>query len=73
MSETTDFHDGVVKAALEELRADPIPLHTFALYHDHESAAVSVCADIRESSTKGVHSQNRFMMKYFPEHIREGE
>src|SRR5437016_14539424 len=72
MSEIADFLGGVVKAALKELRADPVPIHTFALYHDHESAMVSVCVDTKESSTKFVDDSNGWLMKYFAEHIHNG-
>ena len=72
MSEIYNFLDGVVKAALAELRADPIPLYTFAIYHDHESAAVSVCADTKESSLALVRLSNKWAMKYFAQHVRAG-
>lgn len=72
MGNLTDFLDGVIKKALEELRADPIPIYTFALYHDHESAIVSVCVDTKDSSTKLVRESNRWSMNYFVEHVQNG-
>ncbi len=72
MIEPFDFLDRVIKAALAELAADPIPIYTFALYHDHESGAVSVCADTRESSLALVRQSNAWTMKYFAEHVRDG-
>lgn len=72
MNEITEFLDGVVKAALVELRADPIPIYTFAFYYDHESAAVSVCADTKESSLASIRQSNKWSMDYFAQHIREG-
>lgn len=72
MSALSKFLADVIKAALTELRADPIPILTFAFYHDHESGIVSVCADTKESSTKLVRSSNRWSMGYFAEHIKSG-
>ncbi len=73
MSDTPQFLDSVVKAALAKLRADPIPLYTFALYHDHESAAVSVCADTKESSLASLRRSNNWSMRYFAQHVRDGK
>lgn len=72
MSELSEFLAGVVKGALTELREDPIPVHTFAFYHDHESGIVSVCVDTKESSAKLVRSSNQWAMGYFAEHIQSG-
>jgi hypothetical protein len=72
MNEPFDFLDRVVKAELSELVADSIAIYTFALYHDHESGTVSVCADTMESSRALVRQSNAWTMKYFAEHVRDG-
>ena len=64
---------GVLDEAIGELKREKVPVYTFAFYHDHESAAVSVCADTNESSARCVHSSNRYGMKYFAEAIRKGD
>lgn len=61
----------VLQRALAEVRDHAIPVYTFALYHDQESAAVSVCVDTQESSAKLVASSNRHSMKYFAEAVAE--
>ncbi len=66
------FLDGIIKAALADLRADPILIHTFALYHDHESNAVAVCADTKENSRETIRQSNRWSLKYFTQHVRDG-
>jgi len=72
MSALSEFLSDVIKAALTELRESPIPIHTFAFYHDHESGIVSVCVDTKESSTKLVRSSNHWSMGYFTKHIQSG-
>ena len=61
--------EGVLEAALAEISAKAIPVFTFAMYHDHESRAVSVCVDTEESSARSVASENRYNMRYFVEAI----
>ena len=61
-----------MKVAVLELRANPIPIHTFAFYHDHESGAVSVCVDTKESSLRLVRKSNEWSMKHFAEHVQDG-
>jgi hypothetical protein len=72
MSDLNSFLASVVKAAVAELQAAPIPIHTFAFYHDHESNAVSVCADTKESSLRAVRKSNQWSMKYFAQHLLDG-
>ena len=72
MSNIPELFSGVIKAALSEVRKDPIPVYTFALYHDHESGFVSVCVDTKESSMRLVRDSNRWDMRYFAEHIQSG-
>jgi hypothetical protein len=70
---TTDsFLKAALKAAIVQLRADPVPIHTFAFYHDHESGAVSVCVDTKESSREHLNRSNRWSMKHFAQHIQAG-
>lgn len=72
MGDLNSFLNSVLKAAISELRASPVPIHTFAFYHDHESGAVSVCVDTRESSLKLVRRSNQWSMRQFSQHIRDG-
>lgn len=72
MSGIDKFLDGIVRTALAELRAASIPLFTFALYHDHESAAISVCVDTKESSLASVAQSNQWSMRHFARHIQDG-
>lgn len=66
------FLEDVLLAALSELRSDPIDLYTIAFYHDHESRAVSVCADTKSESQQTVRAGNAWAMKYFAQHIDDG-
>jgi hypothetical protein len=63
----------ILEEAIAEVRARRVPVFTFALYHDHESAAVSVCVDTEENSKKVVQSINSFNMKYFTKAVRSGD
>lgn len=65
--------DSVVKSALVELAQNPIPIFTFAFYHDHESHAISVCVDTRVSSRICVQETNQWMMQHFIDQIRVGD
>jgi hypothetical protein len=66
-----ELFSSVLRQALAEIRKETIPVYTFALYHDHESATVSVCVDTQESSAKLVASSNAHSMRYFAEAIAE--
>jgi hypothetical protein len=66
---TAELLSSVLHRALAEVRQKSIPIYTFALYHDHESSAVSVCVDTEENSGKNVASTNRYNMKYFMQAI----
>jgi hypothetical protein len=63
----------VLDAALTEVRAKAIPVFTFALYHNHESRAVSVCVDTEENSRQTVLSSDGYSMRYFLKAIDEGD
>jgi hypothetical protein len=73
MTAIDQFLGDAVGAALGELRDDPIPVYTFAFYHDHESGAVSICVDTIENSSEAILRSNDWSMKHFNEHIRSGE
>lgn len=66
------FLNAVLTEAILRLRADPVPIHTFAFYHDYESGAVSVCVDTKESSRQHLRQGNRWSMKHFAQHIQAG-
>jgi hypothetical protein len=66
------FED-VLSRAISEVRGRGIDVFTFAFYHDHESAAVSVCVDTEASSAKLVLSQNAFSMRYFADAVAKGD
>ena len=72
MSDLDNFLEGVMQTALSELLGSPVPVHTFAFYHDHESGAVSVCVDTKESSLRLVRQSNQWSMKYFAQHLKDG-
>jgi hypothetical protein len=72
VSTILEFLSNVIETALVQLREYPIPIYTFAFYHDHESGFVSVCVDTKESSKKSVHESNKWSMNYFTEHIQNG-
>jgi len=68
-----DIFSSVLKSALIEIREKSFPIYTFALYHDHESAEISVCADTLENSAKFVVSSNNYRMKYFSDAIIDND
>jgi hypothetical protein len=61
----------VLDRALAEVQSQSLPVYTFALYHDHESGAISVCVDTEDNSSRSVASSNRFNMKYFMKAIAD--
>jgi len=63
----------VISAAVLELRSKAFPLFTFALYFDHESEALSACADTEENSTRTVASVNRYNAKFFHQYLAAGD
>ncbi len=72
MSAALLFHD-VLESALSEIESSGIPVFTFAMYHDHESGAVSVCADSEENSARAVTSMNAYNAKYFGAAVAKGD
>jgi hypothetical protein len=73
MAEPSYFFESVLDKALAEVKARAIPVFTFALYHDHESEAVSVCVDTEENSNQFVLATNRLQMRYFMEAVENGD
>ena len=63
----------VLDTALAELRAAGIDVFSFALYHDHESRAVSVCVDTEANSWRAVDESNRYSAAHFQEAIAQGD
>lgn len=59
----------VVDRALAEARSRSIRVYTFAFYHDHESAAVSVCVDTQDNSERVVRGINAYNSKHFFEAV----
>jgi hypothetical protein len=69
MKRLQTLFDTVIRDAIAVLKTKGIPLHTFAFYHDHESAAVSVCADTEANSRRVVLQMNRYRIGHFIEAI----
>ena len=65
--------DDVISTAILEIRASGMDLFTFAFYHDHESAAVSICADTKASSVRSVRGHNAFFLKRFAEAVARSD
>lgn len=71
--ETASLFEAVLEGALREVTARQLPVYTFALYHDHESEAVSVCVDTEEQSAKTAASINQYNARYFSQAIANGD
>jgi hypothetical protein len=71
--EARSLFASVLNTALSEVTVKAIPIFTFALYHDHESSAVSVCVDTEENSNRSVVATNAFNMRYFMKAIANGD
>lgn len=63
----------VLERALAEIATAQLPVYTFVLYHDHESEAVSVCADTEERSAGVVATMNRYNAGYFAKAVANGD
>jgi hypothetical protein len=72
MSDLNSFLASVIDSALSTLTQEAFPLYTFAFYNDHESSAVSVCADTMANSTRVVGEINRYNLKYFSKAVQAG-
>lgn len=72
MSAALLFHE-VLESALTELELSGLPVFTFAMYHDQESGAVSVCADSEENSARAVASMNAYNAKHFGIAVAKGD
>jgi hypothetical protein len=64
--------DDVLSRAILEVRAAGIDVFTFAFYHDHESAAVSICVDTEASSVQAIRSGRAFKAKHFADAVATG-
>lgn len=62
----------VLNRAIADLEAKKLQVYTFSFYHDHESNALSVCADTEENSKRTVAIINGNNMKHFMRAVREG-
>jgi hypothetical protein len=63
----------VLSQAIDEVRNRGTPVYTFAFYHDHESAAVSVCVDTEANSLRSVAKSNAHSLRYFVEAMDAGD
>ena len=69
ITDTQRLFNDVLARAISEVRARGIDVFTFAFFHDHESAAVSICVDTEASSTRSVMSQNAFNIRHFADAV----
>ena len=65
--------DGIIDRALTILFEKKSDIYTFALYYDHESHAVSACADTMENSARVTHEMNAFSRAQFFAAIQQGD
>lgn len=63
----------VIDQALREAKQGRAPIHTFALYFDHDSPAISVCIDTEENSKATVARINAYNRKHFSSAIGSGD
>ena len=64
--------DEVLSNAIDELRECGTRVYTFAFYHDHESAAVSVCVDTEANSRRFVAKSNAYRIRHFAKAVSAG-
>ena len=69
----SQFLSSVLDRALVEVQHAQVPVFTFALYHDHESGAVSVCVDTEEQSNRTVQGINRYNIKHFMKAVENND
>jgi hypothetical protein len=63
----------VLEDAIATLRRERMDVYTFALYFDHESCAISVCADTVANSLVTIEQINRYNRKYFDLAVTSGD
>jgi hypothetical protein len=63
----------VLTEAISGLRQIRLDVYTFALYFDHESSAISVCADTVANSAATVRGINTYNRKYFDSALASGD
>lgn len=73
MAHVVAFLEDVMTRALDELERQRFALHTLAFYLDHESSAVSVCADNAANSERAVARENEYNSRYFLDAVSEGD
>jgi hypothetical protein len=73
MSDPHTIITPVLAKAISGLRDRNVPVHTFSLYYDHESPAISVCVDTEENSLRSVVGQNKYSAKYFSRAVANGD
>lgn len=73
MSVIEPIVEKVISNALMEARRKDVVIHTFALYYDHETPAVSVCIDTEENSKAQAIRTNAFARQRFMQAVAEGD
>ncbi|MCX5662640.1 MAG: hypothetical protein NTW19_23415 [Planctomycetota bacterium] len=63
----------VLTRAIDALRKSRTPVYTFALYHDHESAAASVCVDTKSNSLRHQARWTAHSRQHFVEAVQQGD
>jgi hypothetical protein len=63
----------VLREPISELRQKRLDVYTFALYFDHESKAISICADTASNSAATVRGINTYNRKYFDPAVAAGD
>ncbi len=67
-----DIIQKTVSAGLKHVEKNVVPVHTFALYYDHESHAIAICIDTEENSHRVVNEINEYNYKYFQKYAVSG-
>ncbi len=68
-----ELFSGVLRKGIAEIKKAKLPLYTFAFYHDHESQAVSICADSEANSRRVVCKINEYSAQHFIREIAAGD
>jgi hypothetical protein len=63
--------DALLASALSAAKAKAVPIYSFALYHDSESSAFSVCIDTHSNSLTATAKSNAFTSEYFGKYVTE--
>lgn len=73
MSATALIVRSVLASAVAELEERSFPVYTFAFYRDHESGAISVCADTKVTSEKSVLGINQYNWRHFRKAVESND